>query len=129
MSATTNQGSLGTDDSSDAYTKMREWQHVWLRAIALAWHDADFKCLLLEDARTAFAKYLEYDLPTTLELTIFEVDSDDVEWNDQGNVDWHELPPNRLQMPLPPAPKLEDQAIAIADYADAGRTYPFTCCC
>ena len=31
-------------------------------------------------------------------------------------------------MALPPAPRLENQAVALSFYNASGRAYPFTCC-
>ena len=119
---------FGKDNRPEAWSQMMEWQNIWLRAIALAWSNPEFKKALLADPRVAIRKAFDYEVNEALDLSVAEVTAEEAQWNTKGNVDWCNLPNMRLTMPLPPAPKIADQAVAISDYADAGRTYPFTCC-
>jgi ribosomally synthesized peptide (two-chain TOMM family) len=113
-----------------------KWQMVWLEAIALAWRDARFKAELLEDPRKALRGYFNFDLGPYVKLTVREATPP------AGT----ETPRHRLQhafhgwdpaedpltsemiMALPPAPPIEDQAVALSFYNASGRAYPFTCC-
>ena len=116
------------DYSAESWAKMMHWQTIWLRTIAKAWSDDEFKAKLLEYPRDAIGQAFNYEIPRTLKLSVKEADSDSVLLNKRGFHDWSDLPPMELTMYLPPAPKADVQAIAIADYAESGRTYPFTCC-
>jgi len=127
MSHTTKSTMFGHEGNPQAWADDARWQTVWLRAIALAWADAEFKQLLLADPHRALREYFDYNLNPMLDLRVVEVAEDQSRWDRSDNMDWHKLPNTRMELPLPPAPASEDQAVAISDYADAGRSYPFTC--
>lgn len=114
------------DYSPEAWAKMMHWQTIWLRTIAKAWSDEEFKNQLLADARNAIGEAFNYDLPWTLNLTVKEPET--TEKAGRNYWDLNDLPDMELTMYLPPKPDLRHQAVAIADYAETGRTYPFTCC-
>lgn len=61
------------DNSWDTWEAMLEWRDIWLKAIALAWTNAEFKKLLLEDSRRAFEEYFAYKLPQTLDFQVIDV--------------------------------------------------------
>jgi ribosomally synthesized peptide (two-chain TOMM family) len=117
-----------TEDNLWAIDEMLEWQETWLAAVALAWRNPDFKRALLKDPRTAIAERFGYNLPPFLKLSL--KDGADLGptygWHVQGQDGWV-LPVSELEMVLPAPPDdLKDQAVALADYSAAGRTYPFT---
>jgi ribosomally synthesized peptide (two-chain TOMM family) len=126
---------LGADYKPGVFSLALHWGVIWPRVIALAWENATFAQQLLDDPRKALKDYFAYNLNPELDLTI--------EWAAQGTyknpyppdgppqdlkVDpWAGLPKMQLKLFLPPAPANQHEwAIAIADYADTGRNYPFT---
>lgn len=46
----------GDESAVDALEVMQEWRATWLRAIAIAWNDNEFKNRLLQDCRQAFSE-------------------------------------------------------------------------
>lgn len=114
------------DNRLPSYESLLEFQEVYLRAVALAWSDDEFKSALLSDANTALQNYFGYVCPWNLDLKVKEPTGADHGW-DQSRKAWN-LPPVRASFGLPIAPKLEEQAVAFAAYNDAGPTHLFTCC-
>lgn len=110
-----------------------EWSTVWMKCIARAWQDPEFKAALLRDPEHTLFSYFQFTLPPTVRLQILELTPEQMQqkgygWrgNLSGQSGWL-MPPNQLQMILPPMPQDPTmQAVALADYADTGRTYPFT---
>ncbi len=107
-----------------------DWRDVWMKAVALAWEDPTFKAYLLRDARGALREHLGYELPRFLDFKVVDHEQFPQEqawgWEKQTG-EWR-LPDAQLTFPLPPPPAQERlQAVALADFAKAGRTYPFTC--
>ncbi|MEL6342364.1 MAG: BMA_0021/BMA_0022 family TOMM bacteriocin [Myxococcota bacterium] len=110
------------------------FQSVWLRAVGRAWMDSDFRDALLKDARAAFKAAFDYTLPEHMELVVYEPQSGG--WDKQASYEqgtgknpdtWH-LPKSYVLMPLPQKPLEDcDQGMAMGDYYDSGRTYPFSC--
>lgn len=134
---------LEDPDSPLAHYLMRKWRMVWMCTVAEAWNDAAFKKLLCTDAHTAIQDLCrnklglpKFTLPGTLKLRIRDVEAElrdkakeeGVDYKYDWEMGWPDLPPNELVMPLPPMPTNVDDAVALANYANAGRTYPFTCC-
>ncbi len=113
-----------------------KWQMVWLEAIALAWRDAKFKAELLEDPRKALRGYFNFDLGPYVKLTVREATAPTGLGTPEtrlahafGGWDPGNDPlTSEMIMALPPAPKLENQAVALSFYNASGRAYPFTCC-
>jgi ribosomally synthesized peptide (two-chain TOMM family) len=110
-----------------------DWRDVWLKAVAMAWEDPDFKAYLLRDARGALREHLGYELPRFIDFKVVDHDqfpqaAAEAPWGwDARTHEWR-LPEAQLTFPLPPPPaQLKLQAVALADFARAGRTYPFTC--
>jgi len=112
------------------------WGFAWSRAVARAWTDKDFKEKLLNSETSAEAMlYFNYKLPRGLKLVVEEYTGEDsYEYQtdlklNKGKNGWRkfedELAPT-MNMILPPAPKAEHQAFALADYEAAGRAYPFS---
>ena len=120
----------GKDSTPEAYANARRWQIIWPRAIAYAWANSDFKTELQEHPRETLKKYFNYELSVELELTIQDAPDGTPGYNPKAKEDedpWQHLPHMELKLFIPPAPKkLDEQAIALADYSDTGRTYPMT---
>lgn len=128
----------------------KEWRYVWFSAIALAWKNEEFKQRLLTNAREALEDEFGWQLPGALELEVVAFDDHGnlYKHDRDGSVEvvadkdeldgpygWMKgskrakwvLPPSVLRVVLPPPPaKVEDEVLALANYAAAGRTYPFT---
>jgi ribosomally synthesized peptide (two-chain TOMM family) len=113
-----------------------KWQMVWLEAIALAWRDPGFKKQLLADPRGTLREYFKFDLGPYVKLTVREATAPHVDGPPKSPIEhafdgWDpSVDPLRSEMimALPPAPKLENQAVALSFYNASGRAYPFTCC-
>lgn len=118
-------GTLNNDMSWPSWETMLEWQYIWLRAVAETWSNPEFKDALLKNARAALKWRFNYDLPSTMHLIVFEPENGGYVFAD-GVGNWI-LPRNELHLPLPPKPKEEySESVALADYNNAGRSYPFT---
>jgi ribosomally synthesized peptide (two-chain TOMM family) len=119
----------GADHTAEYFALARRWQIIWLRVIAKAWADEEFKERLKCNAREAL-KDFDYKLNPELELIIqdaSEVDPKNTSgYKPDAKDPWEGLPLHKLVLVLPPAPPVEDRAIALADYGDTGRTYPMT---
>ena len=113
------------DNRLPSQDTLLEFQEVYLRAIALAWKDADFKAALLDNPDAALADYFAYRCPWNLVLKVREAAAGEG-WDDQTQ-SWH-LPPIKTTFGLPKAPDIDEQLVAFAAYNDAGPTYLFTCC-
>lgn len=119
------------------------WRTVWLKAIARAWKDTNFRKALLDpvgpEAALTKAGFVVPDFFKKL-LKVVVVESSDKsvkhrsDQTDGGQfVNGWDDPAGSLKatltLVLPPAPdKQEDYAIALADYDAGGRVYPFTLC-
>ena len=119
------------DLSAQAFAQQLRWQLVWLRAIADAWHFPEFRKQLTTKTGSALRKLFkdryDYDLNKYLDLRIVEVsEKDQKKMRQPGFLPFEMIPNMQLTLYLPPPPDPEHQAIAITDYADAGRVYPFT---
>jgi len=106
------------------------WQFAWQTAIALAWSSKKDRDLLFSDPRTFFKVHARYDLPEGLDLAVEEMSVDaqgrEPGWDPQTST-WY-LQNTKLTMYLPPAPPVEQRAVALAAYNATARTYPFTIC-
>ena len=117
-----------------SYATIIEFQKVYVRVIALAWRDPEFKQALTDDARQALADYFGYILPWNIDLEIFTDDTNPqpdgkrATWSPENN-SWENVPNNSVTfgVPRPPQDK-ESHSIALAAYSDAGPAYLFTCC-
>jgi ribosomally synthesized peptide (two-chain TOMM family) len=113
-----------------------KWQMVWLEAIALAWRDPAFKKQLLADPRATLVKYFNFDLGPYVKLTIRDCTPPAAGASPKSRIEhafggWDPATDplrSEMIMALPPAPKIEDQGVALSFYNASGRAYPFTCC-
>lgn len=130
---------LEHDASPQAWARMWEWQHIWLRTIARAWADDGFRQRLLTDAKGAINEAFGaegYQLPDKLTLRVKEsaIEPGAGKWTRSAqhkgkeHVPFDHLENTEVTLILPKKPRAQAQAIALADYGDAGRTYPFTTC-
>jgi ribosomally synthesized peptide (two-chain TOMM family) len=128
---------VGSDYGPEILAQSQHWGAVWARIIALAWTDAGFKTELLSKdptkVRNIIKNRLNYDLNNELDLIVEENTTVEYAGPPTATTDpkkydpWDGLPRHKLTMYLPKAPKTQAHyAIAIAEYADTGRSYPFT---
>jgi ribosomally synthesized peptide (two-chain TOMM family) len=124
---------LGHDYHAEILAQSHHWGVVWSRAIAKAWADwsddpKSFKSRLIKDPITTFCHDLDYPINIELALKV-EVDDKAVyspNLSQPGKDPW-DMKKNELKLYLPAPPKNHAlHAIALADYTDTGRTYPFT---
>ena len=112
-----------------SYESLLEFQEVYTRAIALAWQNAEFRSLLLSNAKLAFEQYFAYVVPWTTDISFFEpeIGSTYKGWN-PATMKW-DLPQSTITICVPDCPEQPDEiTLALAMYNDAGPTYLFTCC-
>ncbi len=108
------------------------WQAAWHTAVALAWSDSNHLSELIRDPRAFFEDRCGYVLPEGLTLRIVETPPAEVPtepapgW-DPDKKAWR-LRKTVVTMYLPPAPALEERAVALAAFAATGRAYPFSVC-
>ena len=150
VAAVTRQFAEEAEDPIKGLDTTIKWQMIWLEAIALAWRDERFKAELLDNPRKAQRGYFNFDLGPYVKLTVREASPAPGRGNDERRADntasegaghrtklkhaFHGWNPaedpltSEMIMALPPAPPLEDQAVALSFYNTRGRAYPFTCC-
>ena len=109
-----------------SYESLLEFQEVYVLAIALAWRDPVFKQALLDNPTRALEDYYGYKCPWNVNLKVREPADKNQGW-DEKQQQWH-LPRDSISIGIPAKPKDQSQAIALANYNDAGPTYLFTCC-
>ncbi|KYG02824.1 hypothetical protein BE21_54260 [Sorangium cellulosum] len=127
---------VNSDSSLDSWMANERWRYVWLQTVARAWSDSTFRDNLLKDAREAIRLTFGFNLPAYVDLKVMapqprlasEHETETIGWNQKGNSGGWRLPPMKVIMWLPPAPPGNDQAVALAEYAHSGRTYPFSTC-
>ncbi|MDC0681387.1 BMA_0021/BMA_0022 family TOMM bacteriocin [Sorangium atrum] len=131
---------VNSDSSLDSWLSNERWRYVWLQTVARAWNDNEFREKLLENAREAIRLAFGFNLPAYLDLMVLEPPHPPAHeggsagahapmgWHQKGNSGSWSLPPTKVVMWLPPAPPDAEQAVALADYAHSGRTYPFSTC-
>jgi ribosomally synthesized peptide (two-chain TOMM family) len=101
-------------------------------AMAQAWHDKEFRALLLIDAATALHTIRDYTIPWDFTIRINEdKKSKWLAWTEQsGPSHWAFEEKQILRLNLPSRPsQVETEPVALATYNAAGSEYPFTCCC
>jgi ribosomally synthesized peptide (two-chain TOMM family) len=103
---------------------------ITLRAVALAWRNADFRAALSRNALEALAEYFGYNCPWDLKIVV--KDDSHAHWKEasgSGPSQWTSLSNNILKLDLPQPPGTVDiRAIALTAYNETGPAYPFTCC-
>ncbi len=108
-----------------------KWQDAWMLAIAIAWSDDALKEELIREPRKFFKERCAFNLPSGLTFKVTTMPTHDSHGNNTGwdpeRRMWY-LKNTEVTMYLPPAPDLQDQAIALSAYLATGRTYPFTIC-
>ena len=117
------------DNLMPTQADLLEFSEVYLRVIACSWTDEVFKKALIADPQSALRNYFGYVLPWNLNLSVKPCPPGH-EWipGVGGRPGTWELPKNMMTFGVPTAPKLHEQAVALAAYNDAGPTYLFTCC-
>lgn len=122
---------IGTDADPKILAASQHWGVIWARIIAKAWADWDdtpthksFKTKLIANPSFIIKKELNYDVNPELDLTI-DVSSTGT-YDSQKLDPWDGLTKHKLTMYLPKPPLPDQHAVALADYTDTGRTYPFT---
>ena len=110
--------------------QLLEFSEVYLRAIAQAWENPEFKAELLRDSGQALQKYFGYICPWSVKLTVKEPPAHYKGWHQAQDGQWKwDLPDAAIKIGVPTAPAaLEEQAVALAAYNSAGPTYLFSCC-
>jgi|SRR5712691_3716149 len=117
----------GWDFQADVLASSQHWGVIWPRAIAKAWTDPDFKARLINDPKGTFESELSYPINPALDLIIKDSARRANTYNPKKDDPWVGIENSQLTLYLPPAPANQNQyAIAVADYADTGRSYPFT---
>ena len=122
-----------------SYESLLEYQEVYLRAVALAWSDPEFKKNFLADPRTAMENYFGYSCPWNVTIRVTEPTDPKYHWTpakDGQPGKWtlprmkatFGLPDTPYKPGTPEKPDIKQQLIAFAAYNDAGPTYLFTCC-
>lgn len=108
-----------------------KWQDAWMMAIAIAWSNEALQQELIQEPRKFFKERCDFDLPPGLTFKVITTPEKDSEGNRTGwdpeKKLWY-LKNTEVTMYLPPAPALQDQAVALSAYLATGRTYPFTLC-
>jgi ribosomally synthesized peptide (two-chain TOMM family) len=127
----------GAEDPVKGIDTQLTWQLVWLEAISLAWRDPVFKRELLADPQAALLKYFKLNLGPHVKLTVREASPPDPKAIPKSGLErafggwdpFNDPLKSEVIMALPHAPKLEDQAVALALYNSEGRASPFSTCC
>ncbi|WP_438019719.1 BMA_0021/BMA_0022 family TOMM bacteriocin [Sorangium sp. So ce315] len=124
-------GELQPSRDLAAAEMLRAFQSAWLRAVALAWRDPGKLELLKKDPRRFLRSHCDYDLPRDLELTIREAQesppADQRRWAWDGRREAWCLPGPQITLYVPPPPELAEQAVALAELGDPGKTPPVCC--
>ena len=107
-----------------------QWRRAWARAVAFAWESKEHEKELLKNPEKIFEMF-DYEIPPGLKVKVEKYKGDNEYKYKPGKNGWLHMEDElsgEVTMILPPAPKKELQALALADYDATGKTYPFTCC-
>jgi ribosomally synthesized peptide (two-chain TOMM family) len=99
---------------------------VTVRALALAWRNADFRTQVQKDTIAALQNWLGYNSPWNLDIRIRN--NPEMKWSSgvwQQGSRKNEL---CLFVPQRPGDDFTVWPIALAAYNETGPAYPFTCC-
>ncbi|KVL95008.1 BMA_0021/BMA_0022 family TOMM bacteriocin [Burkholderia stagnalis] len=120
---------MANNNANPTLESMLEFQKVYLRAIALSWRDPEFKGELLANPLEALAKYFGYQCPWIIDIEVVKAEAGRGWTSDgKGGGSWN-LPRNAMTVGIPEQPtNLDEEAVALAAYCDAGPSYLFTCC-
>lgn len=117
---------MAMNNAVPTFESLLEFQEVYLRAVALAWKDAEFLAEIQKDARQALANYFGYICPWNLDLEFEQVTGDEFAYKPGHEI---KVPLNTITVGIPKKPALvEQEAVALAAYNDSGPAYLFTCC-
>lgn len=100
---------------------------VMLRALALAWNNADFRHALTTNGLEALSAWLGYNSPWNFIVDIHMDPS--ATWSPQAG-QWSQFSKNRIALNFPNAPTdfaTSEWPIALTAYNSTGPQYPFTC--
>jgi ribosomally synthesized peptide (two-chain TOMM family) len=105
------------------YDKFLAFRATIIRAISRAWIDAKYKEELIKDPRAALYDAFDYRCPFEVDLKVHDKNAS---WTPALNGGWTVHQNNRLEMVLPPAPKMKEgcserervliEACALAEY-------------
>jgi ribosomally synthesized peptide (two-chain TOMM family) len=98
---------------------LEHWQVVWLKAVARTWRDPEFEKELIADPREALKKEFGFELPACWELEVAPAPAP------KGKKGASTHAAHKLRMHLPPKPKADDEAVALAEVAG----YVTASCC
>ena len=102
------------DNSFPTYHQFLEYRAVIIQAIAVAWHDDQFRERLQAHPKEALFERFDYRFPFNLAM---KAQLGTSEWTPSTNGGWTTLENNALELVLPPAPAQREQyAVALAAY-------------
>lgn len=106
------------------------FSEVYLQAIELSWRSSEFKEEFIKNPMSALQHYFHYTPSWNCILNVTEPknESNDKPFGWDNKTKTWNLPTNTLSVGLPKAPKIDQQAVALALYNNAGPSYLFTCC-
>lgn len=116
-----NSDSVDLDDYAayGTYDRFIAYRAAVMRAIARAWSDPQYYEKLKKDPKEAL-KDVNYTFPFDMDLG---VDADNALWRPTTVADWYVRQRNTLTMVLPPAPPLEQQPEALANFNSFHLTF------
>lgn len=106
--------------SDGSYDRFVAFRLAVIRAIARCWNDPQVEKNFIDDPKNAFKKHLKYDFPFDMELKLIPESG---QWDLAGVNDWRCIKPNKLELKIPPAPKPEHQAEALAAFMARQHTF------
>jgi ribosomally synthesized peptide (two-chain TOMM family) len=100
-------------------TALHRFGPAWLRAVAMVWSEPAQLEPLKRDPRRFLATHCAYELPPEIALTVREAREapNGALWHVDAPADGPSLT-SRMTLYIPPAPRLEERAIALAAIAD-----------
>jgi ribosomally synthesized peptide (two-chain TOMM family) len=130
---------IGSDFGPKILAESQHWAVVWARIVALSWENASFRNALVHaaDPKTVIYNWLNYQVNPQLDLKIM-TDPTHTQYTGPGKPvgtgpgrlipdTWKGFPNHQLILYLPDPPADQNLwPIALAEFTDTGRTYPFT---
>lgn len=102
-------------DNDSIYDDFIEFRAVIIKAVALSWHDDNFKKSFHKNPVKALKDEFGYKYPFNIEFKGEERPKDDYKWYPEGTGAWVG-PNNKLELVLPPKPEKGQETIALAAY-------------